>query len=146
MRPTFTIVENTGDPSQLTPMEIALSRCSWAPSDSPAETGGTEDAHVAAEIDHGVDKLVTDAIGRLGEELKPMHRETRDLLLKLLALHAAPRSVAPPGAAEPDDCAMEFVDSMPSEDGLLVCFLLKQPPQWLESVEAGSWPASSPEH
>lgn len=146
MRPTFTLVENTGDPSQLTPMEIALSRCSWAPSESSAETDGPEDAHVADEIDHGVDELVTEAIGRLGEELKPIHRETRDLLLKLLALHAAPGSVASLRAAEPDDCAMEFVDSMPSEDGLLVCFLLKQPPQSMESLQAVSRPASSPEH
>lgn len=101
---------------------------------------------MADGIDHDVDKLVTDAIGRLGEELKPMHRETRDLLLKLLALDAASRSVAPIRASEPDDCAMEFVDSMPSEDGLLVCFLLKQPPQSMQSVEAGSRPVSSPEH
>ena len=59
-----------------------------------------------------------------------MHCETRDALSKLLDIHRAPGFLASSGIAktllESDDCTMEFVDLMPSAEGLLMCVLLKQ--------------------
>ena len=40
MKPLYNLLDKTGDPSHLTPMEIALSRCSWAPSAVASEEDG----------------------------------------------------------------------------------------------------------
>lgn len=127
MKSRFTLVENTGDPSHLTPMEIALSRCSWSPSEiSSGASDGTQDV----EAGDPTDACLSDAIGTLREDLRSIRRETRDALSKLLDAHLAPGALAASEIAsrllESDDCAMEFVDSMPSEEGLLICVLVKQ--------------------
>ena len=63
----------SGDPSQLTPMEIALSRCSWCPSVSEVEPELEGDSTSDSWIDepHGA---TDDAIDQPSSSLETDHR------------------------------------------------------------------------
>lgn len=131
MKPTFTLIEKTGDPSHLTPMEIALSRCSWSPSETITEVSDPAEPQAADQVD----ACLMNAIGKLSS----MHCETRVALSKLLDTPPFTGSAAPfePVTAlfESDDCEMQFVDSMPSAEGLLMCVLLRQKEQSSDDVD-----------
>jgi hypothetical protein len=126
MKKMFTLVEKSGDPSHLTPLEIALSRCSWLPSELHSEASS---ASVAETTQEG-DAALPISIGNAGEEFLSMRSESHGPLSKLLESHLLSGSLSSSrfatGLLDSQDCTMELIDSMPSAEGLLLCVLIRQ--------------------
>ena len=124
MKKMFTLIENSGDPSHLTPSEIALSRCSWLPSDPHSEAASVAEATQESDVPP------PSSIGKAGEELMSMRSEYHGSLSKLLESHLFSGSFSSSrfvtGLLDSEDCTMEFIDSMPSSEGLLLCVLIRQ--------------------
>jgi hypothetical protein len=69
-------------------------------------------------------------MGKLTKEPGSLHRETGDALSQLLDIHLASESLASSriltALLDSEDFRMEFIDSMPSNEGLLMCVLLRE--------------------
>lgn len=131
MKHRFTLVEQSGDPSHLSPAEIALSRCAWNPivsgtdaADSTASRGNGGDDE---EKTDGLNEQISGSPGSIGTIISEGHQSRT--LTKRMHLHinsrAVPASVDSSALWDGDDCEMQFVDAMPSPEGLLMCVLLK---------------------